>query len=251
MKKNQFSLPPTEKKEEFIRKNFNEIAPYYDTFNDLFTFGMHRNWKKKLLNQLHIDQAEDMIDLCCGSGDLSILACIQNKNLKIVACDFSENMLEIMKQRIEPLEGNHRIKIKKHNVLRLPKNYTSSFDIATVGYGIRNVRDRIQFFKEVYRILKSPAKFGILETGNIEPKFLQPIAHFYMKFIIPIIGWILHKKRHPMYEYLPNSALAFPSPKEIVKELESVGFQNVTYQKVFFGASILYIAHKKKQIHHE
>lgn len=246
MKNYQDSLPPLEKKESFIQKNFNEIAPYYDVFNDLFTFRMHRNWKKKLLKLLQIDQAKEMIDLCCGSGDIAIYASKQNQNLNIVACDFSDNMLKTMYQRIQILEGKSRIKIEKQNVLQLPKEYSSSFDIATVGYGVRNVQDRIQFFKEVYRILKTTGRFGILEVGNIKPKFLQPIAYFYMKFIIPRIGWILHKERHPMYEYLPESAFVFPHPEEIVKELETVGFANVTYYRVFFGASILYLAYKKQ-----
>ncbi|MFN3604982.1 MAG: ubiquinone/menaquinone biosynthesis methyltransferase [Leptonema sp. (in: bacteria)] len=243
--KSPFSLPTIEKKEEYIQKNFNEIAPYYDIFNDLFTFGMHRSWKVKLLKFLNLKDAETMIDLCSGSGDIALYATKQGKHLKIVACDFSEEMLKILNKRVELLNLKDRIEIKKYNVLKLPKSFTSKFDVATVGYGVRNVKDRIQFFKEVYRVLKKKGKFGILEVGEIKPSFLEPIAHFFMKYFIPLIGWILHRKKHPMYQYLPYSALAFPEPEQIVQELNSVGFKNITFYRVFFGASILYIAHKE------
>lgn len=239
----------SEEKEFFIKKNFNEIAQFYDQFNDAFTFRMHRLWKKKLLKLLNIENSKNLIDLCCGSGDIAIYSALNSKNpdLHIIACDFSEAMLKIMDQRIHNLGLNQKITIKQYNVLNLPSEYTSSFDIATVGYGIRNVKDRIQFFKEAYRILNKNGKLGILEVGDIKPDFLKPIAHFFMKRIIPLIGWIIHKKKHQMYEYLPSSALAFPPPETIVEELKSVGFSKIIYKRLFFGASIIYIALKEEK----
>lgn len=247
--RNQEELLLSEEKEFFIKKNFNEIAQFYDQFNDAFTFRMHRSWKKKLLKLLNIKNSKNLIDLCCGSGDIAIYAALNSKNpdFYITACDFSEEMLKIMDQRIHKLGLNKKITIKQYNVLNLPSEYTSSFEIATVGYGIRNVKDRIQFFKETYRILKENGKLGILEVGDIKPDFLKPLAHFFMKRIIPLIGWIIHKKKHKMYEYLPSSALVFPPPETIVEELKSVGFSNVIYKRLFFGASIIYIASKKEE----
>ncbi len=247
MNKKKNYLPDYEEKENFIRKNFNEIAIHYDTFNDLFTFGLHRKWKKKLITLLNISNAKNAIDLCCGSGDIAIFMThpeFKNPNLQIIACDFSEGMLEIMEKRIRNHNLWNRIEIRKENVLYLPDWFERKFDIATVGYGIRNVKDRMQFFREVYRILKKNGKLGILEVGNIEPKIIQPFAHFFMKYIIPLIGYILHRKKHQMYNYLPVSALEFPEPQMIIKELESVGFKNITLKRLFFGASVIYIAEK-------
>ncbi|GIX42497.1 MAG: demethylmenaquinone methyltransferase [Leptospiraceae bacterium] len=244
--KNIQILPSKEDKEIFIKNNFDEIAKNYDKFNDLFTFGMHRAWKKTLINMLHVEDAKNAIDLCCGSGDLAILMGNPNlnKDLQIVACDFSEGMLAVMEKRIRKSNIWNRIEIRKENVLSLPSWYNNKFDIATVGYGVRNVKDRIQFFKEVYRILNDKGRFGILEVGTIEPKWIRPFAHFFMKHIIPLIGYILQGKKHKMYDYLPASALEFPPPETIINELESVGFKNIHYKRLFFGASIIYIAYK-------
>lgn len=240
-------LPPKEEKEAFIKTNFDEIAENYDTFNDLFTFGMHRIWKKDLIKLLNISKAKFAIDLCCGSGDIAILMANPklNPSLHIVACDFSEGMLEVMEKRVRKTPFWDRIEIRKENVLSLPNWYKNKFDIATVGYGVRNVKDRILFFKEIYRILNKNGRLGILEVGKIEPKWIRPIAHFYIKNIIPLIGYLLQGKKHPMYEYLPASTFEFPSPEIIIKELKSVGFKNIYYKKKFFGASVIYIAYKE------
>ncbi|MCS7205048.1 MAG: ubiquinone/menaquinone biosynthesis methyltransferase [Leptospiraceae bacterium] len=240
-------LPKQDVKEKFVKENFNDIARYYDLFNDLFTFRLHRNWKKKLIKSLSLENVERAIDLCCGSGDIAIyMAKSPNiqRDFKVIACDFSEEMLKLLNQKIQKQNLNGKIAILNSNVLNLPKEFENSFDVATVGYGVRNVKDRVQFFREVYRILKDNGRFGILEVGDIQPKFLRPIAYFYMKYLIPLIGYFLQKEKVNMYAYLPASALEFPPPDVIKRELESVGFQNVTYKRVFFGASVIYTAYK-------
>lgn len=244
--KNISLLPNKEEKESFIKKNFNEIAEHYDRFNDLFTFGMHRAWKRKLIRLLNIEKAKNAIDLCCGSGDIAILMANPeyNPELQIVACDFSEGMLSVMERRVRKTDIWKRIEIRKENVLSLPKWFTEKFDVATVGYGIRNVKDRNQFFKEVYRILKPQGRLGILEVGNIEPSWIRPFAHLFMKYIIPLIGYILQGKKHEMYNYLPASALEFPPPNVIIEELKSVGFNHIQFKRLFFGASVIYVAYK-------
>lgn len=240
-------LPRDEEKESFIQENFNGIARYYDLFNDLFTFRMHRLWKKKLINNLQIDKAGEAIDLCCGSGDIAILMAKHPRakpEIKIHAVDFSEEMLHVLRQRLRRFHLEDKIKVENHNVLYLPDSFSQKFDVATVGYGVRNVRDRLLFFKEVYRILKPDGRFGILEVGNIKPGFLQPVANMYMKTIIPLIGFFLQKERLAMYQYLPASTLVFPPPETIIAELREAGFRNIKTIRLFFGASMIYIAHK-------
>lgn len=244
--KNKINIENNEK-EIFIKNNFNEIAKNYDMFNDLFTLGMHRRWKKKLLDALEIQKAKYAIDLCCGSGDIAIMMLhprYNNKDLKIVACDFSEGMLEVMRKKVQKNDLWQNIEIRKENVLYLPSWFENTFDIATVGYGIRNVKDRILFFKEVYRILKPGGRLGILEVGTIQPQWIRPFAHFFMKNIIPLIGYILQRKKHEMYNYLPTSALQFPEPNYIVNELQSTGFKEIYYKPLFFGASVIYVCKK-------
>ncbi len=239
-------LPEKEKKEEFIKNNFDEIAINYDKFNDIFTFGMHRIWKKKLLKLLKVEKSKKMIDLCCGTGDIAIFSYYLNKEeaKEIIGCDFSRGMLNIMEKRLETLNLKDKIKIIEYNVMNISNLYNNYFDIATVGYGIRNVKDRDLFFKEVYKILNQNGKMGILEVGKIEPVFIYPFAYFFIKNIIPLIGYILQRKKHEMYDYLPSSSFEFPPPEIIKQEILSSGFRKVSYKRLFFGASVIYIAEK-------
>lgn len=238
-----FALPEQGEKADYVRKNFDDIAASYDRFNDLFTFGMHRLWKRKTVRAAGIKHASDVLDLCCGSGDLAILMARSNPGLHVVAADFSEGMLQVLRHRINQ-QRISSIEAIQGDATNLPAGFTGRFDAVTTGYGIRNVTDRSRCFHEVLRSLRPGGRYAILEVGSIRPRFLEPIAFFFMKHIIPRIGYLLQGQRHEMYDYLPHSAFAFPEPEEIAAELEAAGFQTVTWTRLFFGASVLYRAVK-------
>jgi len=242
--KTDFHLPDTVDKADYVQKNFDEIADQYDRFNDLFTFGMHRLWKRKTIKAVDAKSAATALDLCCGSGDLAILSAKANPAIQVVAADFSPQMLSVLTRRIAGVDFKDRIEVRKEDATQLPASFTNQFDIVTTGYGVRNVTNRHQCFSEVFRSLKPNGRYGILEVGSIRPKFIEPIAVFFMKYIIPRIGYLLQGQKHEMYDYLPHSAFAFPEPEVIVEELAQVGFQNIRFQRLFFGASILYVATK-------
>lgn len=239
-----FHLPKQQDKAEYIQKNFDDIAEKYDLFNDLFTFGMHRRWKKLTVKLVQAQQSNCSMDLCCGSGDLAILLAKANPTAKVIAADFSQGMLSVLKKRIQETEIEKQIEIRKEDATKLPTEFKNSFDVVTTGYGIRNVTDREICFNQVFTVLKSGGRYGILEVGSIRPRILEPFAFFFMKYIIPRIGYLLQGRKHEMYEYLPQSAFVFPEPEQIVAELTSAGFSNVKFQRLFFGASILYTAIK-------
>lgn len=238
-----FILPEQDQKADYVRKNFDDIAASYDRFNDLFTFGMHRLWKRKTVRAANIKQARSALDLCCGSGDLAILMAKANPDLQVVAADFSEGMLAVLRHRLER-ERIDCVEAIQGDATDLPADFSNRFDAATTGYGIRNVTDRSRCFSEVLRVLRPGGRYAILEVGSIRPRFLEPVAFFFMKHVIPRIGYLLQGERHEMYDYLPHSAFAFPEPEEIAAELAAAGFTNVTWKRLFFGASVLYRAVK-------
>ena len=56
-----------------VKNIFNKISYKYDFLNNLLSFGLHRLWKRKLVNLLEPLNGEDWADLCCGTGDLAFL----------------------------------------------------------------------------------------------------------------------------------------------------------------------------------
>lgn len=245
MKANQtFRLPDQSEKAEFVQKNFDEIAASYDRFNDLFTLGMHRFWKRRTIRAVGVRQAKTALDLCCGSGDLAILMARANPAVQVVAADFSDGMLSVLRRRLNREGLDHRIEPTRGDATALPPDYTGRFDIVTTGYGIRNVTDRSRCFSEIFRVLRPGGRYGILEVGSIRPRFLEPFAFFFMRHVIPRIGYFLQGARHEMFDYLPHSAFAFPEPEQIARELELAGFRDISWKRLFFGASVLYRAEK-------
>lgn len=237
-----YQLPDNHIKADYVRRNFDEIAKDYDTFNDLFTFGLHRLWKNKVIRASGIAKifSPQSLDLCCGSGDIALKLAEANPTGKVLAGDFSEGMLSVLNSR----KNSSRITVKQMDATALPESLTKEFDAVTIGYGIRNVTDRQKCISEVMRVLKPGGRFVILEVSTIRPAFLEWPARFYMEKIVPLIGAVVRGQKHEMYEYLPASAKEFPGPEDLSKELESAGFQNIVFRRFFFGASMLLSAVK-------
>ncbi len=237
-----------------IHQGFDSLACQYDRFNDWITFGLHRVWKKKLLQESGFSKRENakVIDLCCGSGDIALLfSKYLGKQSTVVAVDFSLNMLSVLKRRLE--EGQRKqnnllgdVQIKMQDVSNLRNFSMSSFQLATMGFGLRNLPNRHKALKEIYRILGPKGRLLILDVGKVTFPLITQIHSFYFEKIVPRIGYLLNGKKHSMYAYLPVSARAYPNPNEICVELEKAGFAEPTYKRLLFGSAVIHMAVKKK-----
>ena len=143
------------KKKKQIQRMFNNIAKNYDFLNHFLSLGVDIYWRKKMIKAiLSINQNPNLIlDVATGTGDVAVMAAKYTK-AKITAIDISENMLEIAKKKIKKYKLTNQIKIQFGDSENLPfKN--NSYDVITVGFGIRNLENREQGIKEIYRILKA------------------------------------------------------------------------------------------------
>ena len=235
---------------EDIRKGFNELAPGYDRFNDWITLGLHRLWKRKLLalSGLEPKRGGAILDLCCGSGDISLLfSKYLGPEAKVVALDFSAEMLAILKRRFAPYrnkEGWGKMEILQQDITSLSNFSSDSFALATMGFGLRNLQNRAAALKEIWRVLEPKGRLLVLDVGKVKITLLKSLHSFYFEKLVPQIGYLLHGQRHNMYSYLPASARVYPAPKEICKELEQAGFVRTAYRNLLFGSAVIHIAHK-------
>ncbi len=235
------------KNKNIIRKGFDDLALHYDTFNDIITWGLHRIWKKKLIRLSNLKNKNiRALDLCCGSGDISLkLKFFLGENSEIFSVDFSKNMLSLFKNKIEhqkQKKGKARITLIEGDVTNLKIFKKQSIDLITIGFGLRNVQSRPKVLKECRRLLKKNAPLLILDVGKIKIPIIKLFHDFYFEKIVPKIGSLLQGFPHKMYSYLPASAKEYPSPKEISIELKKAGFTNVYYINLFFGSAVLHKA---------
>ena len=94
-----YTLPNTEEKSVYVEQMFNKIAQKYDLFNDIITFGMHRQWKRFVARQTDLHDEQSCLDLCCGTGDIAREVLLQYPSSQVTGLDFSEEMLNIAESK--------------------------------------------------------------------------------------------------------------------------------------------------------
>jgi demethylmenaquinone methyltransferase / 2-methoxy-6-polyprenyl-1,4-benzoquinol methylase len=239
-----FQMPPIDKKAQFVQENFNIIANKYDLFNDLNTFFMHRFWKNNLAKRIsnHFNGKRiQCMDLCCGTGDISVRLSELQIAEKVYAVDFSENMLNIAKTRLSNKSNSSTLQGDATNLSNFKDN---SLDAITIGFGLRNVDKLEKTLLEVHRILKPGGIFLNLEVGKVTIPIIKFFADFYFFKIVPILGYIIWGGKNKMFDYLPVSSLHYPDQESLKEKLIAAGFINVTYTNYVFGNVALHISYK-------
>jgi len=220
---------------------FNSIARRYDLLNGLLSFGIDKYWRKKAVNSLKGKKKESILDLACGTGDLTIEALRLNPE-RIVGMDASEGMLEIAKQKIERRTTGNKIVLVKGSASAIPFE-NDQFDAVTIGFGIRNFSDLKGSLVEIRRVLKPGGCLLILEFSKPTIFPVKQLFHFYFHCVLPIIGRMISGSKGA-YSYLPISVDAFPCGDTFIGLLEAAGFNNSCQQKLTFGITTVYKAYK-------
>ena len=174
-----------------IEEMFNSISSRYDFLNDIFSFGLHRFWKRKLLEVLNPTFGEKWIDLCCGTGDMSILLARYMKSAKnITGLDSASQALFVARERSKKKYSS----IEWINGDALQTNLASNeFDGLLMSYGLRNLSSSYEGLREALRILKPGGRAGILdfrsfEGGSIKGLFQKIYLSLYVVPIASLFG---------------------------------------------------------------
>ncbi len=228
----------TDKNPQLVKSMFADIAGRYDLSNDVLSLGCHRYWENQALTMLADNKVASCLDLCTGTG--ALLKKLLKKFGQVTGADFCPEMLEFAAKRFPP-ELYPNLKLKVDDALNL-SFADNSFDVVTIAYGVRNFANLNSGLKEVHRVIKPGGKILILEFGK--PKnWFAPFYLFYSKFIMPFIGKLLTGNRSA-YEYLPETAKAFPAGKEFQEILTQNGFKNLKHQTYTFQIVNCYLASK-------
>jgi demethylphylloquinol methyltransferase len=216
-----------------VRAIFDRIAPVYDQLNDWLSLGQHRIWKEMAVKWSEAKPGDTCLDLCCGSGDLALrLARRVGRSGKVYGVDFSPNLLLSARQRSKAQYPQPPITWVEADVLNLPFE-DNSFAAATMGYGLRNVRDIQCCLKELHRVLQPRAKAAILDFHRPNNSQIRAFQQFYLdNFVVPLADYLGVKEE---YAYISPSLDRFPIGTEQVELARQVGYATATHYPIANG----------------
>ena len=217
-------------KKGLVESVFDKVYNQYDLMNDLMSLGVHRLWKKDLINMMNPSPGQKLIDVACGTGDIAkFFLNFVSKSSEITCVDPNKGMIRKGKGKLSEFKKLNWIVATAEN-LPISKN---SFDFYTISFGLRNTKDLNKALSEAHRVLKPGGRFLCLEFSKIQNPNLDFLYKNYSK-LIPQIGKIIVGEKEP-YKYLIKSIENFVNQNELVNLMRRGGFKKCTYRNLSGG----------------
>ena len=217
-------------KKGLVKNVFNKVHDKYDLMNDFMSMGLHRSWKKDLINWMAPYPNKKLIDMACGTGDLGKLF-LENTNYEGKVL-FVDPNLKMLKKGIEKLKNYKNISWKKGSAEKIPAK-NNSFDYYCISFGLRNTKNVGKSLSEAYRVLKPGGRFLCLEFSKVQNSNFNYLYKNYSK-LIPYIGKIIVGEKEP-YKYLIDSIENFINQDELIELMRKNNFNNCEYRNLSAG----------------
>jgi demethylmenaquinone methyltransferase / 2-methoxy-6-polyprenyl-1,4-benzoquinol methylase len=217
-----------------VREMFTSIAPRYDLLNHVLSFNVDRWWWRRTARsfaQILGQPNARVLDLCCGTGDMTLALRRNTTTSKILGVDFSHAMLDRASRKSPSL---HWVEA---DALCLPFP-SSHFHLVTSAFGFRNLADYDAGLREILRVLQDGGECGILDFG--EPRgVIGKLYRIYFQQVLPALGTLISGVKGP-YAYLPASVERFPQPEEMLERMRRAGFKEASWTPYSFGIAGLF-----------
>ncbi|MCL6622335.1 MAG: class I SAM-dependent methyltransferase [Syntrophobacterales bacterium] len=230
-------------KAKLVQRYFSAIARRYDLANDVLSFGLQRAWKRQAVRCLQLAPGDWVADLCGGTGDLALLAAPRvAPHGRVLLYDFTREMLLLGREKMAAASLAHLIYPIQGDVLRLALP-DGSLNGVIVGFGVRNLTDMAQGFREMHRVLKRGGRLVCLEFSHPTPAWFARLYELYSRFLIPAAGRII-AGHAAAYTYLTTSIRAFPTAPELAALLTGLGFTQVSWLPLTRGIAVIHVGVK-------
>ncbi len=216
-----------------VREMFSRLAQRYDLVNDVMSFGLHRRWKRRTVSLAANGHPRvgTWLDLCCGTGDIAFLARERSPGAFVVGLDFTLPMLAVARRRGR--DGGKTVSFTQGDALQLPFR-DGSFDVVTVGYGLRNLADPEAGLAEMRRVLAPGGRAVILDFGKPGNRVAGALYQAFLYTMMPAVGWLFHGDPET-YLYIPESLKRYPAQRGVLDLMRRVGFAQARYEERLLG----------------
>ncbi len=232
------------KDKETIRDYFASIAQRYDLMNHVLSFGQDWLWRRKVAQQAPLAHDQRVLDVCTGTCDLILAFDKRYHTGRYVGVDLTEDMLALGKTKAERQGLQTRLELRCGDAEALPCE-SDSFDVATMGFGLRNLPCPVAGLQEMQRVLKPGGKVLILEFAPAPRGFFGAVYKLYLTRIIPILGGLVSGSRQA-YQHLATSVQEFFVPDQLLGHLREQGFEQVQAIPLSGKIAYIYVGIKKK-----
>jgi ubiquinone/menaquinone biosynthesis methyltransferase len=230
-----------QKKQAYVTRMFTTIAPRYDLITVLLSYGMDRGWKRTLIEMLDLSGSETVLDLACGTGDITFALGERLPAGEAVGLDITQAMIDIADgKRAERNAGN--VSFQCADIMSMP-HPDARFDLVTCGYALRNVPDVEQALIEIRRVLKPGGRFFSLDFGHPENRVYRWLYLNYLVLIGSAVGLALHGDAD-VYRYIPESLKLYPGQRKVQALMSQLGFADAGLRE--FGGGIMAINYGTK-----
>ena len=213
---------------------FARIARRYDFLNDLQSFGLHRNWKRRVVKLAKAAPGIRAVDLCCGTGDISFA--LAQRGAEVTGLDFSPQMLEVAAQRqgCNPQSAIRNPQFIQGDAQQLPFP-DNQFDIVTIGYGLRNLTSWERGVDEMFRVARPGARLIVLDFGKPPNALWRALYFAHLKMSVPLIG-LLFCGNASAYAYILESLKHYPAQLAVAEKMRALKMKNVRIINLLGGA---------------
>jgi len=240
---------PARDSDEFaveVRGMFDRIAGVYDLINSVMTAGLHHQWREKAVDRAAPAPGDSALDVACGTGDLTLeLQRRVGTEGRVVGSDFSEAMLDLAREKGAAFKleqpGTGAPIFEWGDALELPYD-DASFDVATVGFGVRNFADLDRGIRELTRVLKPGGRLVILEITQPTRPPLSTFFSLWFDRAVPLLGLLAGDA--DAYSYLPESVRSFPAPEKLAAKFDTAGLEQIRWTILAGGIIAIHVGTK-------
>jgi demethylmenaquinone methyltransferase/2-methoxy-6-polyprenyl-1,4-benzoquinol methylase len=235
-----FDLRRPASKRDYNRRVFRAVAPRYGVITRLLSFGMDALWKRALVAGLPVDEARSeararrpsadggrpgagtrILDLACGTGDISLLLARRLPEARVEALDLSPAMLARARRR----RGAGKVRFRRGDLDRLPYP-DGSFQLVTGGYALRNAPDLSRCLREVFRVLAAGGTAAFLDFNRSPAPWVGRLQVRLLRAWGGLWGLLLHGNPE-VYAYIAETLALFPDRSSFERLLRELGFRKV------------------------
>ena len=226
-----------------VNKVFSSVADEYNLMNNIMSFGIHKLWKRFAVNLCSIRKDFHVLDLACGTGDITKLVHEKlGKHGYVTLCDINETMLNHGRDNLINKGIIKNIDYIRANAESLPFK-DNSFDCVIIAFGLRNITDKNAALKSIYKKLKYGTQLVILEFSKVTIPFIDKLYLKYAFKFIPKLGKAVANDEDS-YRYLVESIRVHPDQKLLASMIEKAGFKNIKFHNLSAGIVAVHRGYK-------